>query len=305
MKRMFVSLSMGLLVQALAVLVLLPHIGFAADGATSNTVSILVNQPRALAVVIDEIRRRHGVAISYEDPPYEYPGDVVDVTRWVRRDLDQFPEGRAPPVVVPRMCRFQAEYEVDPATGDPTNLLDTLRAVVSAYNSGDNPGKFKVEALPIGPCVMPMQVRDVSGVWRDIQPLLSTPLYLAFTNVSNHRALGAFLSALGSNTSVRVIGSAVMQQRGGLSLMAENETAREVLTRLLQDTAYGGVHNFWNFNYGPQPQVWVLNLNRAVRGPILDLGEPEWAVAVERASRADVISGSDSMKGDGSSRGGR
>jgi hypothetical protein len=272
------SVVMCLLVQGLAVSVLLPRIGLAADGATSNIVRISVNYPRALSVVIDEIRRRHGVAISYEDPPYEYPGDVVDVTQWVRRDLDQFPDGQAPPVVFPRMCRFQTEYEVDPVTGDPTNLMDTLRTVVSAYNSGDNPGKFKVENLPLGPCIVPTQVRDVRGEWRNVQPLLSTPISLDFTNVSNRRALSAFLSVLGSNTTVEVIGSAVMQERGGLSIMVENEAARAVLTRLLQDPAYGGVHNFWNFNYGPKPQCWVLNLNRAVRGPVHNLGEPEWAV---------------------------
>ena len=75
-------------------------------GAPTNTATALqnasnrisVDDPRSLASAVEALERRHGWIITYEDPPYEFAADVIDVSRIARKDLDP----SKPRVLVPR-----------------------------------------------------------------------------------------------------------------------------------------------------------------------------------------------------------
>ena len=74
------------------------------DGRLSaaQTSEITVSDGRQLASAIRELERRHGWIITYEDPPYEFPPEVVDVTKSVQKVVVP---SRAP-TLVPRGGTF-------------------------------------------------------------------------------------------------------------------------------------------------------------------------------------------------------
>jgi hypothetical protein len=76
----------------------------AATGAQTaqDVTQLSVNDGSPVAKAIEELVARYGYVITYEDPRYAYEGDLQDVTTQVRRDLDQYPPGKAPKVIVPR-----------------------------------------------------------------------------------------------------------------------------------------------------------------------------------------------------------
>src|SRR5687768_5365392 len=72
-----------------------------AAAAQPETRDVIVDDPRPVPAALQELATRHGRVVTYEDPRYLYSGDIKDVTREVRRDLDRFPPGQAPKVLVP------------------------------------------------------------------------------------------------------------------------------------------------------------------------------------------------------------
>ena len=85
--------------------------------ATAQSVrreDLLVDDPRPMAAALEELTRRYGTIITYEDPRYLYAADIKDVTREVSRNLDRFPPGQAPKVLVPFGGRLDFKYSATP-----------------------------------------------------------------------------------------------------------------------------------------------------------------------------------------------
>jgi len=91
-----------------------------------------------VAKVIEELISRYGYFITYEDPRLVYEGDFRDVTMSVRKDLDKYPPGQAPKVLVPQRNRLVL-------TTLPTSSLIDAPTVASllAQNGG---GRWQTRA---------------------------------------------------------------------------------------------------------------------------------------------------------------
>ena len=70
-----------------------------------NKDQLSVNDPRPVALAAETLEKKYGWIVTYEDPPYAYDGDLVDVTEKVRKDLDKFKPGEAPRVFIPTKRR--------------------------------------------------------------------------------------------------------------------------------------------------------------------------------------------------------
>lgn len=133
------------------------------DQATRE-LQLSVSDPRPVAAAALELERRHGIPISYEDAPYAYTSDTEDVTLKVRQDLDKYPPGKAPPVLIPRLGAIELSYAVDKESGRPVDLDAVLQAVIDTHGRNGNAGKFKIVHSVEGSLRMtqlvPIQVRN-------------------------------------------------------------------------------------------------------------------------------------------------
>ncbi|MCZ7593250.1 MAG: hypothetical protein M5U15_14420 [Kiritimatiellae bacterium] len=213
----------------------------------------MANTPNPLEWVAWLLGCRYGVGISYEGPVFEHPDDLVDIARMSRPTLDALTNCTPSSDIASRYCYFPARFTVDPATGEPTNILTAIREIVTEYNKSDNPGRFTVIETVAGPCIVGTSVKSRTGEWKEVQPLLSQPISVSVSNATNIKALEAVLKAVQAQTSARIVPTTLRTPRGSITFHAEDEPARDVIARLLTHPEYGGTGNRWYLFYSACP----------------------------------------------------
>jgi hypothetical protein len=106
---------------------------------TKSSLEITVNSPRPLDDVLTALAKKYGWRINYEDPHYR-KADVVEVTAasWLR----QHPDGPYAYAVAGGAFSVKIPLRAG-CRPDPEQVI---AAVVKAYNSSGNPGRFEVRA---------------------------------------------------------------------------------------------------------------------------------------------------------------
>lgn len=124
---------------------------------TGQTRTLDVQSGRPLADAIRELERRHGWVVTYEEVPYEYSGDLVDVARSVRKDGDF-----TKPVLVPKGGRLSFAYSEPLPNGENEEavLLELLRQ----YRASGLPGEFRLARTGRVFHVTPWTSRNALGV---------------------------------------------------------------------------------------------------------------------------------------------
>jgi hypothetical protein len=250
-------------------------------GVLADTREVVVNNPNALGKVAHFLRNRHGVAISFEGPTYEYHGDLVDIRRRAMPTAQDVQECVSPGAILSRFCYFRATYTVDPITQDPTNMTVALKEIVDQYNRDErNPGRFEVIETIAGPSIVPTAIRMKTGDWKSTESVLDTPISLSVTNVSSAEAYEAIVRSLAAAAGATIKPGWVRQPQGQITLRAENESVRNVLARLITNPEYyGGTNNCWVWFYAPCPPEYGLEDHLAVRGsPVNPRDKSPWSM---------------------------
>ncbi len=210
-------------VHALPILVL-----FAPSGASQGdqTVTISVNSGRPLASAIEEIEKRFGRVITYEDPFYLYAADIEDVTLAVRRD------GRTEPrVLVPRGGEFSFRYPA--AAPDPSVALERL---IEEYNLSGHPGAFRLITTRDAYHAVPSEVRNPAGVFEPHASLLDVNISVPAGDRTVLEMVKAITEAVSSPGIARVVVGTVpinAMSQTHVQRGATAESARTVLSRTL------------------------------------------------------------------------
>jgi len=218
-----------------------------------NETSLTVTDPRPVAKAIGLLEARFGWQITYEDPPFEYEGDVADLT--VRRDL-----GRA---LVPKEGRIEISYST--AGEQPPIPRDVLQAILDDHEFRGNAGKFVVKST--GPVyhVIPAGVKDRRGVIRNVNSILDLRISLPKEDRNINETLQAICQALSRESGVTV-GLASAPINILLSFRSEDgatdESARDVLLRSFAVTKTKLV---WALLYDPGLKVYALNIHRVMK----------------------------------------
>lgn len=253
--------------------------GIVPDGSFAESMSISVNGPDALRDVAVVLGARHGIAISYEGPEYVYSLDLVDHKRLVQPSSEELATCATSNDVYARFCYFSSSYEVDPQTGDPPTINETLRGIVSEYNRGENPGKFAVIETEAGPCIIPVAIRDSSGAWKPYQSLLNTRISVALSNASNVDAIRSVLGAIKDATGATILPGLMLRPRGGITMHMENKTARDVLAGLMKHPEYSSTNECWEWFFAPCPPRFGYRNNAVVKGVAIELRDDyPWAM---------------------------
>ena len=247
--------------QRLAVLIPYLSIGVLVTSSSLSAQSdvVSVDESRPLAAAIRILEARYGWIITYEDPKYQFSGDLVVVTSLVRRSTG------APALrnIIPRGGPFSFSMQRPSATAAGSVVSD----MVAAYNSTGFPGAFAVINTSGVLHVVPISVNGKTGSPIGQKSILDTAITLpAQRNRSVADAVNQALNAVQKKTAEPIEPGMFPVNRLRGTLMEEgatNEIVRQFLVRAL-NAAGGGAS--WQLFYAADLQKYVVNVH-LVRTP--------------------------------------
>lgn len=206
---------------------------------TSITLDIESGRPVLRAVLTFE--QRYGYVITYEDPGYVFSDDLTDATSDVRRD--HRPAGsKVRSIMLPRTTRLSMQIPASSciSKADMEALLSQLVETQSDEGPG---GHFRAEQSESGSLfhVIPTEVRDSNGSWQPAVSPLDARISFPAAKRTEQQLLAVIANAVSISAGVRMgatINGGVTiflgpQQHHDFNIGADDETAREVLTRIL------------------------------------------------------------------------
>jgi hypothetical protein len=226
------------------------------SGYTQGTSTISVDSARPLARTVRTLEDRHGVLITYEDPPYVHDSQIADVTDAVAKR--PMPKGS---VLVPRGGPFEFAY-ASGSSGSNTPMRHILSRLIAEYQSSGYAGGFKLQQTGEYFHVVPTRLRNRDGNDEAYRAILDTEISISRQGPLLH-VLTAIATTLAERRGVAVFLGTIPQGRSmgvPVTIVAENEPARSVLVRTLAAT---GARLSWALYYGPQssPPRYVLNIH--------------------------------------------
>lgn len=223
-----------------------------------HTERLSVNDSRPVASAIESLEKRFGRVITYEDPPFVHPDDILDVTNSVRRDLDQYAPGKAPKVLVPRGGELSFEY------GENDSVEVVLSHVLSESERVSPSTTFRVEEANGLIHVVPQSVKDVNGETLPIRSLLDTTIQIPAEERTGMQMLEAWQDAVSTNSKQRIIIGMVpinilVRYKDNRGFSSQN--ARDVLTEILLRSGKK-MKLSWRLFYEPGLQQYAINIHR-------------------------------------------
>ena len=167
---------------------------------TTSRLDISVDDPRPLAACIDEIERKFGWIVTYEDPVYLNAAEINDVTSSVRRDGKSYPR-----VLVPRGGPFTFSYALPTDGGSSADPAALLQALLAAYEANGNPGSFRALTEGASFHIVPTKVSNESGVLTDYVPPLETLISLESGERTLVEVVQSIVAAVSSQSRSNII----------------------------------------------------------------------------------------------------
>lgn len=210
-----------------------PGVALAQESRQTQVIS--VDDPRPLEQIALALSKRHGLLITYEDPPY-HASEGVDVTNLVNRQKTP-PERRT---VIPRGGPFTFKYQYQPH-GDHEQWVAILRQLLREYETTAYPGHFRLVTTGESFHIIPVAYRGPSGGPEPYQALLDTELSFLSSNGKRPAidALQDLVDAVSGATGIKVVLGAVpsnLLQDAAVPEVSGTRTARAELARVLEST---------------------------------------------------------------------
>jgi hypothetical protein len=193
-------------------------------------VEIFVNEPRPLAAVVQELERRFGWIITYEDPAYLFAPEIQDI-RYSRR-AGKFDR----PLLVPSGGAFAFSYTLVPTGPTRTPQEALLGALLDQYHQSGYAGTFRLVRTGLVYHVVPAMTRDETGVLRPYGSILDRKISLPDREVDGFEMFASFVDAVKRSGEPRLeLGTLPFSGLGRIRLRtgAYEESARSVLMRIL------------------------------------------------------------------------
>jgi hypothetical protein len=234
-----------------------PSINSAPEHAYSQTITA---HPRPLVAAADRLQQRYGKIVTYEETLLVWNGDL---------------EPGDPGTSWSRSRTFTLPAETDPKR-TPVLDLALLTRVLNAYHTQTDGPRFKLSVSRWGLHIIPAQVRDVSGRFSPVVPVLDTSIEVPVAKRSPSQHLRALCEALSvsSGSAVRAscpymdgyfapneIFSPAMTERDKEQLLfswgASNVSARDALIDLLDGSSTSMT---WRLLCGSEGSTYTLNI---------------------------------------------
>jgi hypothetical protein len=240
--------------------------GFATSvyGQTEST-ALFVDDPRPLEAAMLSLIRSYPITITYEDPRYEYSGDIKDITDQVLKS----PNLSSHRVLIPRGGVLQATYQVSRDTSQPVSVADTVQSIVDAQNASVIGGRFAVYQRGGAFHIVPSEARDSRGIWVKQRSILDTPITFSSEESNGVELIEAILKRVGEASGANILGLSAerflnlfFRYKG--TIEAKDEPARDVLMRALHSIS---PRLTWVLNYDHSGLYYVFAADLSAEPP--------------------------------------
>jgi len=186
-----------------------------------------VNTFRPLEAIATKLGSQFGIAVSAEDPVFEFRGDMMDISPEVPR--------LRPGTLVPARWGFEVRFPLRP-DGSPQNIRELLAGIVTEANLR-SPFAFRLDEAGGVFFFVPTQTRDAQGRSIAMIPLLDRRVTIpaGVRRINESAALMAAELSRQTGLQVSCCQSAIGGYPWGMEevmFAANDEPARSVLARL-------------------------------------------------------------------------
>lgn len=231
---------------------------------TGSSSLAITDEPRPVLKAILALESRYGFAITYEEPEYDYPGDLKDVTK-SRKDLNSFAPGKAPKVVIPLGGSLRLTLPTATQLSQAA-MYAVLQQLVESWK-GSNQGGANFDVEEDGPVfhVVPIEVRDRNGNWKSVESILAMPISLPTESRTEYETWRTICSDVAANAGVRVYampnGGLILgpPQSAQYELGSDAEPAESVLMRAIKVM---GQERSWYLLYDPTTRAYYMNIDQ-------------------------------------------
>ncbi len=226
-----------------------------ATGDSGRALGIDVSSQTPLAVAARVLERRHGAAITYEDPVYAGDSDLVPSTTRMMAE-----SGFGQPRVV-RLAHLGFSYPVSGVRGQPEDLAAVVQQAIDLHASAGNPGRFRLEREGEVLHIVPAQVRGASGQWEAVTPVLDTQLNLGGAERNLEDTLALILQSVNRATKAHIASLQEpinVERRIQWKPGAGAESARTLITRLVGQLPG---KSSWSLKYEPRNGMMAFEIH--------------------------------------------
>ena len=238
--------------------------------AQSGVKKIAVSDPRPLAQAALELEKQVGMPINYEDIPYLWSGDVVDVADQVMR-----PEQRAMRpthrVLIPKGGQLSISL---PTLIDGPQQSTTVRylldQLVSAQTASKLSGEYTVQESGGAFFVLPKKALDAFGSSVSVQSVLETRVTFPFASRSGLETLQEIFRQVGQNGRAVLMGTVPLNGMAHvqISMGATGQSARELISQVLREMGSVTMNGVsvpcfsYRLFFDPGAMSYVFNVHR-------------------------------------------
>lgn len=242
--------AMTLVLNALALLTCA-----AAVAAVQSPGRVQVSDPRPLAAVLDELEKRHGRVVTYEDPVRTHASDIEDITATVSPE-----RRRAQTVIVPKGGPFTFLYD-PPGDDAGKSFPAVVERLLQQFNSASVDAQFRLLRAGAMLHVVPAASKDDSGVLRTAASPLDTTISIPDGARMGFEQLWAIRTALReAGVSRFSLGTVpVGALRKPTNGVVQKESARKAIMRVLDESPYKLSYRMF-CDAGPSPTC-ALNVH--------------------------------------------
>ena len=241
--------------------------------------TLKVFDPRPLKEAIDELERRLGIPINYEDPRYSNLDEIVDITDQVQNAQQK---ARNPDVRirVPRGGELSLDAPIALKNATVSDVVALLVQLRQAYEARGLAGRFAVNQNNLTPSLDPIASRDGIGQWNSYNAALNSRVTFPVARRNAYETLTLILEQVSKAIGVKVVvgGSSVLGLTNTeLVLGANGESAKWVLVNLLDQISppWGSQRKVVRFSYrmlyDPGVKYYVFSINSV---PARDVVQP-------------------------------
>lgn len=226
-----------------------------------HTNDLNVSDHRPLAAALDELERRAGAPINYEDPQYVLRSDLDDVAT-----LAQKSELPGYQLLVPKKGTLHLSLATMDVHGKQADRLLALQALLGQYKDAGFPGRFTVVEHSGSIYVIPTAKRSKTGDGAevDFSSVMETKITIPYERRRVIDTLDAIAQSLSMASGVKVsIGSAPLPLVQMVAFGADGIPAREALSNLLSGLT--SAPTSYRLLYDPMGSGYMLNL-QVVKG---------------------------------------
>jgi hypothetical protein len=193
----------------------------------SDSAILSVNTFRPLDAIATKLGSQFGIAVSAEDPVFQFRGDMMDISPEV--------PGLRTGTLVPARWGFEVRFPLNP-DGSPQNVRELLAGVAKEANLR-SPFAYRLDEVGSAFFFVPTRTRDAQGQSIAMTPMLDRPVTIPAGVRPIHESASLMAADLSRQTGLRVsccqsVVAGVPWGMEEVMFAANNEPARSVLSRL-------------------------------------------------------------------------